>query len=144
LVDPSQNAPYLKWDPLLDLGGKRGGALCVAAWTGLIVSTSLHGEIPEEKVPKYRDLACEKAQRLAMYPGHLSSWESRDGSSKWGGAIRANDYILSFSGLPELWDEAFMLLLANHSSEIDRVASDRIAEVSWNLHWTQIRESYEY
>jgi hypothetical protein len=47
---------------------------------------------------------------LSFQIGHVSSWESRDpGHDRWGGAIRIEDLIFSFSGLPELADEALML-----------------------------------
>lgn len=74
----------------------------------------------------------EKVNRLReMIPeGHTTSYESRDPNAflpgqntkekalgKWGGAILCHDQdggkcILSLSGLPELWDEAVVLVTA--------------------------------
>jgi hypothetical protein len=110
LIDSSQEAPYIKRNPPLGLVGRKGGALCVANSAGIIISTTLHGEIPEEKIPRCRYLAYEKTVRL----------------------------------LANLSDEAFMLLLANHTSDIDESESDRIAEISSNPHWAHIRKAYGY
>ncbi|MBI2013324.1 MAG: hypothetical protein HYS87_00600 [Candidatus Colwellbacteria bacterium] len=68
------------------------------------------------KARKYFELAQEKANRLDAHiktMGHKSSWQSRDpAKNQWGGAIFANGWIFSFSGLPELADEAAMVLVA--------------------------------
>ena len=69
--------------------------------------------MPAERGQKYLELAQEKARRLAEHPDHWSSWQSRNpDEGKWGGAVNAGAYIFSFSGLPELADEAAMLLTA--------------------------------
>jgi len=71
------------------------------------------GIMLEEKWPRYLHFAQEKALRLAVNPSHESSWQSRnEEEEQWGGAIRAGQYILSFSGLPEKWDEALCLAVA--------------------------------
>lgn len=65
----------------------------------------------------YFEFSPEKAIRLRALAGDLSSWQSRDDKNKkWGGSIRTKtpEIILSFSGLPELADEAIMLLTAYH------------------------------
>lgn len=73
-----------------------------------------------EKGSQSFDFALEKSRRLREHPDHLSSWQSRDPSSnKWGGAIRVGQFILSFSGLPELVDEALMLNLV-HPNRLPR------------------------
>ncbi|MDP3784801.1 MAG: hypothetical protein Q8R12_01870 [bacterium] len=94
--------------------GRTGGYFCLADKTdGLPLLIVQVGEIPEVKAGKYLSFCQEKARRLAKNLSHASSWESRDpNQEKWGGAIRAekmNGLILSFSGLPELGDEAVML-----------------------------------
>lgn len=78
-------------------------------------------------------VANEKAARLAFYPFHLSSWESRDLSNndpaqhKYGGAIRVPyNEIWSFAGLAEHYDEALLLLAARilrpwHPDQILRI-----------------------
>ena len=77
---------------------------------------------PVEKVAgRYRN-ALEKGERLYAWHdrhGHVSSWQSRHVEGvlipemkQWGGAIFTERYILSFSGLPELADEALMVIVA--------------------------------
>ncbi|MEK7648959.1 MAG: hypothetical protein AAB400_03510 [Patescibacteria group bacterium] len=52
----------------------------------------------------------EKGRRLQQYPDHVSSFQSRNpDEKKWGGAVRGNRVILSFSGLPEILDELAMV-----------------------------------
>jgi len=74
------------------------------------------GEVPTEKLERYLLLSLEKSQRV--YTSNLaSSWQTRDEAvDKWGGAVLVNDaddgLILSFSGLPELADEAVVMMTA--------------------------------
>ncbi len=72
------------------------------------------GIIKKEKHDRYVKLSEEKARRVQNSNiTILSSWETRnEAEDKKGGAIRVGEYILSFSGLPELGDEAFMLAVA--------------------------------
>ena len=75
------------------------------------------GRLSTEKAELYRNFAQEKAKRLHAHPEHRTSRESRnEAQERYGGAIRARKdgqvYIFSFSGFPEIWDEAFMLFLA--------------------------------
>ena len=95
--------------------GRSGFYACVAdGGTGEILMLYSFGTIPEEKFWKYLSFCQEKAKRLAAHPEHLSSWQSRNpDNSQYGGAIRVGRFILSCSGLPELGDEAVMLLVAN-------------------------------
>ncbi len=82
---------------------------------GLIMTISAFGEMPPEKVAKYQEKSLEKSDRLLAHPDHISSWQSRHPEEgQWGGAIRATsaDRVISFSGLPELIDEALVLVLA--------------------------------
>lgn len=86
-------------------------------------------------------IANEKAERLARYRSHFSSWESRDVSHpdplqhKYGGAIRVSrGMIFSFSGLAEHFDEMAMVLAAIHLKLITRAQVDHIIEVSRNVH----------
>ncbi|MFA5048834.1 MAG: hypothetical protein WC516_07460 [Patescibacteria group bacterium] len=82
--------------------------------TGEVVSVSPFGDIPPEKEERYRSFSEEKARRLWEHKDeHDSSWESRNpAQDKWGGAINAHDFILAFSGLPELLDEAISTIVA--------------------------------
>jgi len=88
-----------------------GGYFCLAdGVTGFPLLIFPIGIMPEEKVVKYLAFCQEKAKRLAKHSDHMSSWESRNpDENQWGGAIKIEDLIYSFSGLPELGDEAAML-----------------------------------
>jgi len=92
------------------------------------------GQVPFEKVGKYLCLADEKANRLGIHAGlgHRSSWQSRDGLNKWGGAVLVGDLIFSFSGLPELADEAVMLLAARACGLMAHASACGIAHASNN------------
>lgn len=121
--------------------GREGGYFCVAdGKNGLPLLTVLIGKVPLEKALRYLNLCQEKAARLSMYPGHGSSWESRNPEeNQWGGAIRVGtDFIFSLSGFPELGDEAVMLDTAWHINE-PRVTLDRIAQHSGNQYWPVLR-----
>ena len=87
------------------------------------------GLIPQEKKEKYLFLVKEKANRiLSTFRSlcYISSYESRDTSfifpennqawGKWGGALVIDEFftIYSFSGFPELLDEAFICWVAWH------------------------------
>lgn len=86
-----------------------------------LVPPMVLGEVPDDKAEKYSALCLEKARRLeAQYKaaGDLTSWQSRNPEAEqWGGAILGPDgqdrqYAFSFSGLPELVDEALTLRVA--------------------------------
>lgn len=71
------------------------------------------GTVPEEKISKYLGFSQEKASRLYICSEHLLSWQSRnEKEDKWAGAIKTPTHIFSCSGLPELFDEAVMLVSA--------------------------------
>lgn len=71
------------------------------------------GESPQDKLGKRIEVALEKGRRLQNWPEHLTSFQSRNHNvGCWGGAIRGRNFIFSFSGLPELWDEAVTFVLA--------------------------------
>src|ERR1041385_4424544 len=80
---------------------------------GKVIFSSEIGLCPGNKWVKYFTLSVEKARRLGLRFPHQSSWESRnEHEEQFGGAIRTRYHlILSFSGLPELTDEALMLHL---------------------------------
>lgn len=70
------------------------------------------GRVPPEKSQHFQTNALEKAMRLSQN-SDISSWLTRDpGTKKYGGGIRAGDYIISASGLPEIGDEVFDILVA--------------------------------
>ena len=79
---------------------------------GRLLLAAQIGECPSDKYEKYQLFSYEKGARVYKRDD-LSSWTSRDESkNKWGGAISTDDFILSFSGLPELADEAVVLVAA--------------------------------
>lgn len=90
---------------------------------------------PKEKVTKYIEFSQEKAMRLLSWlpQGNVSSWQSRNEPiEKYGGAIRARRYILSFSGLSEHQDEAVCALTALRLGWINLDEVHRIAVISGN------------
>jgi len=130
-------ATFKEWE------GKKGGYFCVAdGLSGTPLLVALVGEVPLEKVEKYLEFSQEKSRRLAFQIGHLSSWESRDPShNQWGGAIRIEDMIFSFSGLPELGDEVLMLLVGQMYGRRDNILLDdhlwEIVKRSNNPYWDE-------
>ncbi|KKP89096.1 MAG: hypothetical protein UR94_C0043G0007 [Parcubacteria group bacterium GW2011_GWA2_36_10] len=107
----------------------RGGFLCIAdAFTGLPWLIFNIGEVEEDRWEKCLAYCQEKARRLAEHPNHLASAESRDeDKGQWGGAIRADGIIISFSGLPEMLDECLCLELAFY---LDRLNFDDVITIT--------------
>ncbi len=103
-----------------------GGYLCLtSAAMAPLMAISAWGTIPEEKILQCSEVVQEKIRRLQEHPLHFTSYQSRDPGAeitvsqgrkwqwgKWGGAIFTGEYYLSFTGLPELWDEAAMFVTA--------------------------------
>ena len=53
-----------------------------------------------QKLDKYLKLYCEKAWRLMEHPEHIASSQSANPErEQYGGAIRAGNYILVFTGM---------------------------------------------
>lgn len=92
------------------------------------------GIVPLDKADKWCRLSLEKARRLAknLPKGHVSSWQSRDGKVRFGGSIATRRFIFSFSGLPELADEAFMLCLAVYLQRLTERKASEIAALNNN------------
>lgn len=101
------------------------------------------GELTTEKIIKYHAFSREKAARLALnYTEHRSSWQNRDPDrDQWGGAINTGRHILSFSGLPELADEALMLAVALELGLLSNQQAKQIADISDNQIFRQLVES---
>jgi len=122
--------------------------------TGEIIFTVPFGEIPEEKREKYFDISQEKANRLFsnvnmhLPNGHTSSWESRNiDENKYGGAIYFNCFstvfILSFSGMPELIDEAMMLVLGSIiAKKIGKPMIPKIKAYDRNPYWESLLQKF--
>jgi hypothetical protein len=111
---------------------------------GRVLLVAQIGECPDNKAEKYMTLSLEKGGRLYWcrscgFKNHLSSWQSRNEKRmKYGGAICAGPFILSFSGLPELADEAVMLRLAVELNLISLRTAYRIAKISDNNYARQL------
>lgn len=118
--------------------GKKGGYLCIATHNGTIETIALIGTVSDPaKAKKYFDFCQEKALRLASNRDHVSSWESKDRARDLrGGAIRCRDHILSFAGLPELWDEACVLAIGyiGPTRIITNEQVEHICRISENNH----------
>ena len=104
------------------------------------------GKFDSEKKEKYSCLSTEKSLRLKknIKLGHLTSYQSRNPEGNvcvgkvnrieqwghWGGAVLVSEhYILSFSGLPELLDEAFVCFLALKSMLMSREQFTKIKKL---------------
>lgn len=104
-----------------EMDGRDGGHLVIQridAW-GYKHSKQIRLNVCDVSLKKFNSFrinATEKAKRLreqAIKNGHISSWQSRDfDNKKYGGAIVAGNWILSFSGLPEKMDEYLMIKVA--------------------------------
>ncbi|MDQ5970564.1 MAG: hypothetical protein QG603_341 [Patescibacteria group bacterium] len=115
--------------------GRRGGCLTVLVrgepGFALCSRVGIFVDDPEQ----YLTLSQEKAERLqGLWHKHLSSWQSRDpDNGRWGGAIIADQLIFSFSGLPELVDEAVVTAAAYWLGEITEYSQVlKIADISRN------------
>jgi len=128
--------------------GKTGGCFCLAdGKTGApLFPPAPIGEVPAEKAEKYLAFCQEKALRLAAHPDHLASWQSRNpDADQWGGAVRVGDLIFSISGLPEMGDEALMLIMGELHDQHDSGAVfdptlRQIASLTENPYWDRLRE----
>ncbi len=116
------------------LDDEKGGYLCVAdAKTGTPLLVALIGEKSVET--RARTYAEEKCARLATCPSHVSSWQSRDELfQRYGGAIRAGEILISFSGLPEHLDEMLAVSVAIELQKISTVEAVEILKTSDNPH----------
>ena len=120
--------------------GRRGGYFCMGGPNqfGVFTVTDRRpiGPTPTKKRRRYKDLSLQKLNRLFFNPGYFSSWQLRKPErDQWGGAIRAGDYIFSFSGLPELADEAAMLIVAVMLLLLTYEQACSIAELSNNQYF---------
>jgi hypothetical protein len=102
--------------------------------SGLVLLANLIGDFSySERAIKCYGFAHEKGERLGNRPEDLSSWQSRNpDEEKWGGAVVAGNFLLSLSGLPELGDEAVMLVTAFLVGWSDETEIRQIATISSN------------
>lgn len=133
---------------------RRGYLTLMNAITGEIVFTVPFGEIPEEKNKKYFNYSQEKALRLFsqvnlhLKNGHTTSYESRNvNENMYGGAILLESHsisvILSFSGMPELIDEAMMLVVADRLVRLYGLKNvTKIEAVERNPYWKPLWDKF--
>ena len=106
----------------------------------IVLVVKIGNPAPEES-RTYFKYSQEKAERLFISEELVSSYQNRDpDNGKWGGAIKTEDFILSFSGLSELGDEAVVLFTAYEFSLFTEKEVMKIAEISGNLHVESIFE----
>lgn len=123
---------------------RKGGFLTIRdRERGHILYTLLIGQVSHEKADKYQCFSWEKGGRLRSHvtseDKHLSSWQSRDPDrGYWGGAIVTKKYIVSFSGLPELGDEAVSMIVAIRMYWMSKQEAERIARLSKNPFFVQL------
>lgn len=100
---------------------------------GTPVVFQIIGRINPNKRGLAKRRAQEKPRRLNQHPDQVSSYQSRDEKQdRWGGAIATRNYYLSFSGLPELCDEALTLIVARTLGLLNDRQARRIAGISKN------------
>lgn len=122
--------------------GRTGGYICVAdSTTGTPLALSICGEMDEERAAKCCRFVQEKARRLGTYPQHFLSYETRDVDAEmYGGAVRASQFIFSFSGFSEETDEAMMIELAVQMRYITEEGARQMTLISGNEVWQKLRQ----
>lgn len=108
--------------------------------TGQIIFAIMLGKTSKENLEKYLQLSFEKSEKLyKLYQKnfqYFSSWQFRDPEkSLLAGAIRTDKYILSFSGLQELFDELFVLEFALTMGWCNHYRLYEISRMSNNIYY---------
>ncbi|XOU94146.1 MAG: hypothetical protein ACNFW9_04850 [Candidatus Kerfeldbacteria bacterium] len=113
--------------------------LCCRIGTILHVITS--DSIHTTRARKFLWCSQEKAKRLILMAqqGHVLSWQSRNESSnQFGGAVWCGEFAVSFSGLPELADEALCLVLAVYFDWITLEQAKEYVSISSNPYFAPL------
>lgn len=128
------------------LDGKAGGWFCLFSPLTKKPLPGYHfsvGIVSLEKSERYKILSVENAFRLSQRREHVSSWQSRKPEyAMYGGAARGNTYLFSFSGLPELFDEAVAVASAFIHEETDLERLFTIIKESENPYAERLIELY--
>lgn len=138
----------------LNLEGCEGGYFCLQEedYDDLAIEPMLVEEVPNGKDNEYIAFCQEKVKRLLTMhyqDGHLLSWESRNEDKKqYGGAITTKPFYLpafyfGFSGLPEMLDEAAMLLTAVRAGCMSMEKAKELAELSRNTFFLENDWGYQ-
>jgi hypothetical protein len=123
---------------------KSGYFTLICALTGRVLFQCLIGECLNEKASENRHFSEEKGKRLyrrrCQGLTEISSWQSKDdAATQYAGAIYISGLILSFSGLPELADEAVMLCLAKKTGWAKPEQIAEIVAISENSVYSQLK-----
>lgn len=128
----------------------RGGYLTIIDLKlSAILGTARIGAPPPKKFKKYFRLSAEKALRLLRHPKHNTSRQTRDiKRNKFSGAVRGSQFIVSFSGLPEIWDEALVISALVIEKEISfsralKITNTRTRKVFKVLYTAYLRDKME-
>lgn len=133
--------------------GREGAFLCVTDLNGRIVLHQRVGRVSREtlddthgfKVTQYERLSLEKARRLAVrtIDGHRTSFESRWPEEwKWGGAVLADPYIVSISGLREVDDEAVAFIGCVEAELLTPAQALELAEINPKATFASYYDAY--
>lgn len=99
------------------------------------------GDIPPDRRKPFYEIGFEKALGLRNNPEHVSSCQIRVfDKQRYGGAIRAGQYIISPSGFPDFGDEALALILARKRDLVKAVEIEHILSLSGNAEKYKILE----
>lgn len=123
--------------------GRTGGFLYISNEHGLVSAHVCLGTPDPKKYDKYNAFSEEKACRLRKRAGEGLSFQSRNpDKDQYAGAFRApDDRIISFSGLPEMIDEAYVACLAVKAGWVGKDMAEQILEKSGNV--VRFREVWE-
>lgn len=152
----SKNSIDIYMEVLLELAGiiaqrsGRGYLTIKDPNNGDILFFKPYGEIPEEKKEKYSSYSKEKASRLYskisthLPTTHTTSYQSRNSEKEeWGGAVYGNYHelslIFSFSGMPELIDEAISAVLTKQfERELKHPIIQKVECFERNPYWQSL------
>ena len=114
--------------------GKKGGYLCLG-YGGSSRKAKI-GEVPSEKKAPW----CAPTRGVSS---DMMSWATRDpAKDMWGGAIPGRRFVYGFSGFPELWDEALMLMLAVVLHDLSLSRARRFAALSGNGYFALLYDAF--
>lgn len=127
---------------------RRGGSFCLMHHSGMPLLLLPVGFPNQEKVGGYTYKAYNKCKAMLDQryddPYLVSSWSVRDHDAEppiYGGGIRlSNGDYMSFSGFPELVDEAYMIYVGQSFNLLDEERIMDIVQVSGNSMMLEVGE----
>jgi hypothetical protein len=127
----------------------RGGVLAVfhTSQPTIPLAKMVVGEVPSDKVADFWQLAEEEALRLLAHAteGHRLSSQSRDdGQRQYAGAVLTQGgYVVSFSGLSQIDDEALALLIVLDANLMDAEGTNALAVLARNTRYTEFAHALD-